>query len=161
MENDFLRDLEYLGITARIKRLSDVLSTSIRELYKIQGLEIEPSWHLVFLILKRKKSASMGEVAADLNLSQPALTKMVRRMISKGYIEVFRDESDFRKKILRLSSKAEAEFPKFEILWEAGCKAVKEIMELNPEFSGALEQFEDAVYQKSFKDRAIGYLETD
>lgn len=48
MEIDFLVGLEYLGVTARIKRLSDTFFYSIKELYKQLGITIEPSWHLVF-----------------------------------------------------------------------------------------------------------------
>lgn len=56
METDFLVGLEYLGVTARIKRLSDTFFYSIKELYKQLGITIEPSWHLVFLILKDQKN---------------------------------------------------------------------------------------------------------
>ena len=48
MENDFLGELKYLGITARLKRLSDNISTNIKELYKEKDLDIKPSWHLIF-----------------------------------------------------------------------------------------------------------------
>ena len=34
MKKDFLKELEYLGITARLKRLSDAMSYSIKSLYK-------------------------------------------------------------------------------------------------------------------------------
>ncbi len=161
MENDFLRDLEFLGITARLKRLSDALSTSIRELYKDQELTIEPSWHLVFLFLRKNDNCSMGEIAKALQLSQPALTKMINRMESKGYIEVVRDANDNRKKFLMLSAKAEAEFPKFEKVWEAGQKAVMDILEANSEFIRNLEKLENQIRSKSFSDRAIGFLDDE
>ncbi len=161
MENDFLRELEYLGITARLKRLSDTLSTSIREIYKFQELDIEPSWHLVFLFLQQRRTCSMVEIAKALHLSQPALTKMIKRMVSNGYIEVIRDANDNRKKNLMLSAKAEAEFPKFEKVWDAGQNSVREILEETPEFIGSLEVFENQIRNKSFRDRALGFLDDD
>ena len=161
MEKDFLKELEFLGVTARLKRLSDVLSYSIKELYKANGIDIEPSWHLVFLMLKRQNKSTMTEIADALNLSQAATTKMITRMTKKGYVVVLKDEHDSRKKILQLSEKANTELPKFEKIWDAGQKSIREILEPNMEFFKYLEEFETQINNKSFKDRAIEHLKND
>ncbi len=43
MEQDFLKELEFLGVTARIKRLSDSLFYSIKGLYASENIDLEPS----------------------------------------------------------------------------------------------------------------------
>ena len=161
MSNDYLVDLKYLGVTARIKRLSDSLSVSIKELYKAQGLEIEPSWHLVLLLLKNRQQVSMKEMAMELNLSKPALTKMINKMQKSGYVDISVDAEDHRKKLLCLSKKAKDELPVFEKVWSAGQRSVQQILEDNDQFFEALKGFETAHANKSFKDRALEILDED
>ena len=80
MDADYLKTLGHLGVTARIKRLSDTLFYSIRELYRQLGVDMEPSWHLVFLILKQEGKVTMQELSNQLHLSKPAVTKMIKKM---------------------------------------------------------------------------------
>ncbi len=154
MRNDYLKELKYLGVTARLKRLSDILSVSIKELYLANDVEIEPSWHLLLLYLQREKESTMTEIADAFRFSQPAITKMITRMVKKGYIDVKKDESDSRKKILKLSAKAKNNMPKFELIWNAGQKTIKEVLKTNSQFLKNLENFELQIYEKSFKERA-------
>lgn len=158
MTKDFLNDLEYLGVTARIKRLSDSLHYSMKELYATQGIDIEPSWHLIFIILKKNKSMSFVELAEKLNISKPALTKMISRMLGKGYINILGDTSDNRKKMVSLSDKAISSLPMFEKVWEAGQKAVQDMLAKNQHFLGSLSKFESKHSKLSFSDRALKYL---
>lgn len=161
MENDFLKELEYLGITARLKRMSDSLSYSIRDLYKSEDVDIEPSWHLVFLLLKRHKTRTMTEISEALHISQPAIVKMINKMKKRGYLDVINDSQDNRKKQLHLSKKALNELPKFERIWDAGQQSIKDILATNNEFIGALEKFEKEIERNNFKDRALTYLQND
>jgi DNA-binding MarR family transcriptional regulator len=159
MANDFLRELEFLGVTARIKRLSDTLSTSIKVLYKENGFDIEPSWHLLFLFLKKQPQSTMSEIAEALQYSQPAITKIINRMKAKGYIDVMVDKNDSRKKILTLSKRAKRELPKFEKVWDAGQKSIREILKTKKEFINYLEIFETEIKLHSFNERALTKLE--
>ena len=58
--DDYLGAMKHLGLTARIKRLNDALNYGIKDLYKSEGLDIEPSWHLVLLLLKKEKKIFMS-----------------------------------------------------------------------------------------------------
>ncbi|NJO92747.1 MAG: MarR family transcriptional regulator [Chloroflexia bacterium] len=161
MEQDFLKDLEFLGVTARIKRLSDSLFYSIKELYNSQNIDIEPSWHLVLLILKEKEKISMMEMAEMLNLSKPAVTKLITKMQQMRYVIIVSDKNDARKKMLELSEKAKHKLPRFEKIWEAGQKAVQQILEGNPHFMEALSEFERKHSEESFSKRATKNLLND
>lgn len=156
--DDYLRDLDALGVTARIKRLSDTLSASIRELYGKTGLDLEPSWHLVFLLLREQPEMTMSEVAAACRLTQPAITRIIGGMQKKGYVTIRRDKQDSRKKLLRLTGKAHKNLPLFEAVWDAGQRAVREILEANRGFMPGLAKFEAAIAQESFESRALNHL---
>jgi len=161
MKNDYLRELGHLGVTARLKRLSDVLTCSIKDLYKAIGLDIEPSWHLVFLMLKSEERCTMKEIADAFQMSQPAVTKMIARMMKKGYVTIARDRSDGRKRVLRLSRKAKLRLPKFERIWHAGQDSIREILASNKDFLGNLEKLEKELDRKSFAERAMERVDDD
>ncbi|MEZ5357240.1 MAG: MarR family transcriptional regulator [Candidatus Zixiibacteriota bacterium] len=158
MENDFLKDLKSLGVTARLKRLSDALSSQIKDLYKSQGVDIEPSWHLVFLLLKKNQAMTMSELAEACRLSQPAMTKMIARIRKKGYITIAGDSEDNRKKVLTLSIKAINLMPKFEHIWDAGQKSIRDILRSNKAFLQSVEAIEQELAEKSFTERALSHL---
>ena len=159
MKQDFLKELEFLGVTARIKRLSDALFYSIKELYKIENIDLEPSWHLLLLILKRERKMSMVDLASALHLSKPALTKMANKMAHKGYLNINPDAVDGRRKVVSLSKKALSMLPKFERIWEAGQKAIQEMLTDNPAFMSALAAFEKQHAEAPFSQRALKQLE--
>ncbi len=98
------------------------------------------------------------KLASALNLSKPALTKMANKMQQKGYIVISMGSADMRKKTVELSEKAYLIFPKFERIWDAGQKAVKEMLTENPHFISALHEFEKQQNEQSFKDRALKHL---
>lgn len=161
LSGDFLQDLDHLGVTARLKRLSDTLSASIKELYRSQGVDIEPSWHLVFLYLKEHGSATMTDIATSLRLSQPAMTKMLERMVARGYLEVERDAADGRRKNVRLSARARRRLPRLERIWAAGRATVREILGSDPAFLAQLAEFESRIAKKSFEERTMERLGRD
>ncbi len=158
MENDFLRELEFLGVTARLKRLSDALSVSIKELYRTNGVDFEPSWHLVLLFLQNR-TATPTEIATALKLSQPAVTTMLRRMVAKGYLDVIPDHGDGRKKNVQLSAKARDSLPALRRVWAAGEVAIREILGSETAFLGQLKAFENQIDAKSFVRRAVEHLD--
>ncbi|KAB2868962.1 MAG: MarR family transcriptional regulator [Bacteroidales bacterium] len=161
MEKDFLKELEFLGVTARIKRLSDSLFYDIKSLYNANGIDIEPSWHLVLLILKRKEFLSMVELSELLSLSKPAVTKMIKKMQQLDYIVIDSDGADNRKKMITLSAKAIDNMPKFEKIWDAGQRSVQQILEGTPYFMDALSDFERKHSEESFSKRALKNLTND
>jgi len=158
MEKDFLKELEFLGITARLKRLSDSMSYSIKSLYKKEGLDIEPSWHLVLLYLKERETATMKEIAEAFNYSQPAITKMMKKMVDRGFLLLETDAIDARKKRISLSPKAKEELPHFEKIWLAGQEAIRKMLLENEGFLLVLEQMEMANQQLSFEERVYQEL---
>ena len=159
--NDFLNELKYLGITARIKRLNDALTYSIKRLYESQDMDIEPSWHLILLLLKKNKQLSSIELSKRIQISQPAITKVIKKMIAKGYVKQTMSSVDNRIKIIELTVKSHQNFPKWEKVWDAGQNAIAEMLADNAIFFNALSAFEAQQMQLSFKERAQRLLERE
>ena len=161
MKNDFLKELGYLGLIARLKRLSDSILYSIRDLYKSEDIDIEPNWHLVFLILKKHKTRTITEIAEAFQLSQPAVVKIINKMKKKGYIDIINDANDNRKRHLKLSQKAISQLPFFEKIWNGGQESIKEMLQENEAFLELLEKLEQQLENKSFKERVLNHLQND
>lgn len=153
MKEDFLKELEYLGFTARIKRISDALIYNSRELYKAMDLGIEPNWHLIFLALKKEEKLSVTELAEMLHLSHQAIVKIANKMKSGGYIASIPSRDDSRKQLLYLTEKSLEEFPKYEKEWNN----IKSIIEdlVSPEFFHNIQSFEEKIAKESFAERYL------
>lgn len=161
MDNDFLKEVGYYGVTARLKRLSDTLLYSAKDLYNSEELGIEPNWHLVFLILKKYKKRTMSQIAETFHLSQTAIIKIINKMKEKGYLEVLPDAQDKRKQQLQLSEKALKELPRLEKLWDAGHQSIVDLLADSPDFLESLEKLEQKVREANFKERTLENLKND
>lgn len=158
MKYDFVNELGYLGLSVRLKRLSDAMVHSGRQMYKQLGLDIEPNWFLVFKLLKKYYKLSVTEMAAKLHFSHPSIITMVGKMEQAGYLNSTVDKSDSRKKHFFLSTKAEENLPRFEEVWSAGTEGVKKLFPENSNFLASLEVLEVQYSQKDFKERTLNEL---
>ncbi|WP_345948946.1 helix-turn-helix domain-containing protein [Mucilaginibacter sp. PAMB04274] len=157
-DKDFLRKLSYAGLSSRIKRLSDALLYSTKDFYHSLGLDIEPNWHLVFLLLKENENLSLADIAERLQLSHPAIIKIVKAMQIKGYVQAKKDENDSRKQILFLTQKSYDALPGFERCWTACVLTMQEIAADNNDFLDALTKIEEKIKVSNYKDRTIKNL---
>src|SRR5699024_3180774 len=113
-------EIGYPGLTARLKRLNDQFVYQTKAFYDMKEIDIEPNWHMIFLLLQKYETMTVMEMAEELNLSHPAIVRLVDKMKKKGYIRSRRDKDDRRKYQLSLSRKAEQKLPQLEEYWKAG-----------------------------------------
>jgi|TARA_R110002096_G_C14528471_1_gene717537 DNA-binding MarR family transcriptional regulator len=156
-----MKQYNHLTFTARLKRISDNLLYSAKDLYKSLDLEIEPNWHLIFLLFKGKDTLTITEIAQELQISQPGVIKIVNKMKGKNYLKTERDKKDSRVQLLKLTSKSKKELPKLEKIWNAGEKSIVDVLNNDTEIFNQLDQIEKAVSESSFKERTQIHLEND
>lgn len=131
MEKDFLQSLDYIGFTARIKRLSDAIMYDARNIYNHSDLDIEPNWHIIFLLLKEHKELTVTEIAKRLRFSHPGIIKITKKMKERGYLNSRPDSHDQRKAILSLSKKSLKQFPLFEEEWDCIQSVIEGMLDKN------------------------------
>jgi DNA-binding MarR family transcriptional regulator len=153
MERDFLQSLKFIGFTARIKRLSDGLLYDAIKVYKNSDVDIEPNWHLVFLLLKEKEKLTVTEIAKELGFSHPAIIKIIKKMRENDYLEAISDEKDHRKTYLQLSKKSINELPKLEENWNQIQSVIKEFVD--EDFLLKLNHMEQQLQELSLFERYI------
>ncbi|PCI02697.1 MAG: hypothetical protein COB81_04915 [Flavobacteriaceae bacterium] len=157
MENDFLQEMGYMALATRLKRLSDKMTHSGRQMYKELGMDMEPNWFVVFKILQKYPQLSVVEIAKKIHFSHPSVVSMVKKMIASGYLVSRSSPSDMRKQLLVLTPKAHQKLPEFEILWEAGVIGISETLK-NTNFMEELSDLENAFEKTSFKSSTLKAL---
>lgn len=149
--SDFLQTLAFAGFTARIKRLSESLMSDAKLVYKASSIDIEPNWHLVFLLLKAHGEMSVTEIAEALGFSHPAIIKICQKMINKGYLESIEHPTDSRKKLMNLTAKSHAQIPEFEQNWTLIESVIQEYVDVD--FLNKLSEIEAALADKKMVER--------
>lgn len=156
--DDFLKALEIEGLTSRLKRLSDTMLYETKDLYKSLDLEIEPNWNLIFRLLQAHQELTIMEISERLQLSHPAVIKIVNKMKKTGYILTYSDKSDKRKQILRLSEKAMVKLRDFESIWEVQNAEIGKLLSECPHFMEELEKVETKLREQNYKQRILNKL---
>ncbi len=159
MKEDYIAQLHLEGLPSRLKRLSDSLLYSTRDLYKTMDVSIEPNWNLVFRILKDYETLTITEIAEKLQFSHPAVIKITSKMKKNGYIISAADTKDRRKQILKLSDKARAEMGYLESLWLTQVEVIKELFAESPTFMQELSKIENKIATLDYKQRVLNSME--
>ena len=119
MERDFIKELGYKALDNRLKRISDKMFHDTRKFFKHIKLDVEPSWHLVFKLLKENEILTMVEIAEYLGYSHPSMVVLLKKMADKGYIISEKDAFDKRKQNIKLTQKSIDLLPSLEQVWES------------------------------------------
>nr|WP_321411586.1 MarR family transcriptional regulator [uncultured Allomuricauda sp.] len=153
MRNDFLYEMGFPGLTGRLKRLNDLFVNQTKQFYKEYDIDIEPNWHMIFLLLEKNEKLSIQEIADNLQISHPGVIKLTKKMKRNGYLDSEHDSEDNRKHLLKLSGKAKQKLPELHRYWRAGNQAIAELLNNNKQLLEALRTVEQNMEVSDFKER--------
>ncbi|MDB9961180.1 MarR family transcriptional regulator [Oceanihabitans sp.] len=153
MENDFIKELGYRALDNRLKRLSDKMSHDTRKFFKQIDLDVEPSWHLVFKLLKEYEILTMVEIAHQLGYTHPSMVVMLKKMTVKGYIVSKKDAKDKRKQNIKLTQKSIDLLPKLEQVWNSCEDAIYKMLKEDLSILKHLNDIEASLKATPFNER--------
>ncbi len=153
MGNDFLYEMGFPGLTGRFKRLNDLFVTQTRQFYQEHNIDIEPNWHMIFLLLEKNEKLAVTEIADHLQISHPGVIKLIKKMKRNGYLDSEQDSQDSRKHLLKLSHKAKQKLPELHAYWKAGNQAIAEMLDNNKRLLEELKVVEQNMEISDFKER--------
>ena len=116
-----------LALGSRLKRLSDTFMKDGKRIYKDLYIDFEPSLMPVFKTIYEQKMISIGKIAEQLEVSQPAVTQFVNNLIKKELLLVIPDQKDKRIKKLKLTDKGHKIIEKLKPVWNIFEKQLKDI----------------------------------
>ncbi len=115
---DFIKELGYLAIATRMKRLTDLFMRGAIEVYQSFDIDFEPRWFALFYLLhSRGESLSISEVSQSLRMSHPAVIQISQMLVKKNLVESFQDEGDRRIRRLRLTDKGREMASALQPIW--------------------------------------------
>lgn len=158
MDEDILKELGYLSLASRLKRISDNMIHSGRQMYKDLGYDIEPNWFLVFLTLERHEALPVTEIAAKLRFSHPSVITIINKMTKAGYVESRKCSEDGRKQWLSLTEKARKQLPLYKKVWEAGTHGLEKML-AGFDLLKTLDHLETQLEEQSFRQRTFDELD--
>lgn len=142
MERDFIKEIGYKALDNRLKRISDRMLHDTRKFFKQIDIDVEPSWHLVFKLLKENDMLTMVDIAEQLGYTHPSMVAMLKKMTAKGYIISERDPVDKRKQNIKLTQKSHDLIPELEHIWNSCEHAIYKMLNKDLSIIGYLDEIE-------------------
>jgi DNA-binding MarR family transcriptional regulator len=153
MVSDFITEQGYRALDNRLKRISDRMSHDTRKFYKEIAVDVEPSWHLIFKLLRNNEFLTMVEIAERLGYSHPSMVVMLKKMTAKGYLVSEKDQNDKRKLKISLTQKSRLLLPQLEKIW-AGCEqAIFQLLQEDLSILKMLDRIETALNNVPLNER--------
>jgi ribosomal protein S18 acetylase RimI-like enzyme len=154
---DFIKDLGYLAIASRMKRLTDRFMKGGIEAYKYLGIDFEPRLFSVFnLIFSQNMALSISEIAASLKISHPAVIQTSQMLVKKGLVRSFQDREDRRIRRLVITGKGKELGNLLLPVWNDFVSATVELFEkADVDMLGAIERIEAQLDEEEVGSRII------
>lgn len=116
-----------LALGSRLKRLSDSFMKDGKKIYKDLYIDFEPSLMPVFKTIYEEEEISIGKIAQQLDITQPAVTQFVNNLMKRKLLKVIPDKKDKRKKKVALTNKGFRTIEKLHPIWTIFEKQLKDI----------------------------------
>ena len=157
---DFIKDLGYLAVATRMKRLTDRLMKGAGEVYKALGIDFEPRYFAVFYLLSRSEDPlSISQIASALRISHPAVIQTTQLLLKKKLVVSSRDDSDKRKRLLALSNKGLQAAKEMQPIWDDFIVATVELFkDSGVNILDIYKKIEDALDDKELAERILGHI---
>jgi len=142
------------GLGTQLRHLIELLDGAVQQAYVDAGLDYRPRYTPVMRVLAQQQSATVGELAEQAGITQPAATQTVALMKKEGLLLVAASGEDGRQRVVRLSPQGEALLPQLQACWRATKRAADSLdAELEFPLSACLAQAIEVLGQHSFGDR--------
>ncbi len=154
MKRNIIEELGSLALATRLKSLSERLAKDVGLIYKELSFDFEPRWFAMIYALKGKDTLAVTELSAMLQQTHPAVNQVANVLVEKGLVIESKDETDQRKRLLKLSRSGSALVNKMEGIWEKIKVANDELLkETDPDFLVRVQKLEEALEDRNMYDR--------
>lgn len=142
------------GLGTQLRHLIELLDGAVEASYVEAGLDYRPRYTPVMRALIAQEPLTIGEIAAQAGITQPAATQTVALMIKQGLVTAAAGKADGRQKMIRLSAAGQAMLPQVQRCWQATAAAAASLdAQLTHPLSSVLAEAIAALGEQSFGDR--------
>lgn len=157
---DFIKELGYLAIATRMKRLTDRFMRGAIEVYQSFGIDFEPRWFALFYLLHSQGgSLSISEISQSLKMSHPAVIQISQMLVKKELIESFQDEGDRRIRRLNLTDRGREMASELQPIWNDFEIATAKMFEgAGVDMLDLVQKIESELNRESISERIINQV---
>jgi len=156
MVRDVTRELGYLPLGSRLKRVGERLQAETARFLLAEGIDLPQGVWPLLVTLHQEGPLTIGDLASALGVSQPGVTRSIRQLEAAGIVEAVRDGGDQRRKPVAITEKGAAILAKAQgDLWPYVEAAVREMCApLDGPILGQLDRIEAELDRLSLDRRA-------
>lgn len=103
MIEDVVKELGYLTLGTRLKRLGERLQAQTQVVIESEGVDVPASHFPLLGALERLGALSVGELTEAIGLSQPGITRMLDKLQAEGWVHSTQSTSDRRVRTIELT----------------------------------------------------------
>ena len=142
------------GLGTQLRHLIELLDGAVEASYVEAGLNYRPRYTPVMRALATTDALTIGEIAAQAGITQPAATQTVAVMVKEGLLVTSAGKRDGRQKMVRLSEAGREMLPRLQQCWEATAQAAASLdAQLPYPLSSTLANAIEALEAESFGER--------
>ena len=155
---DVVADEGAVMLGSRLKRLAERLQSGAERVAVDCGLPTQPSQMPLLAALYRAGPMSIGEAVEMLGISQPAVTRILTRLVEMGLVETMRDDRDQRSKTMALTAAGRETMDLASAtMWPRLRMAVNELCDV-PALLTQVEAIERALAERPLESRPLDGL---
>ncbi len=147
-----------LAIAARLQRLCDQIRKEGSLIYKESGVDFEPKWFPVIIVLTKKAPLSIAEIANEIGLAHPSVIQLVKELEEKNLVKSSAHKVDKRIRLIDLTPKAYKTIQQMKPVWAKMIKGLEEITDTKNNLMKAMTEVEEKIKQESFYARTTRML---
>ena len=142
------------GLGTQLRHLIELLDGAVEQSYLDAGLNYRPRYTPVMKALLQREPLTIGEIAIQAGITQPAATQTVALMVKEGLLTAAAGKLDGRQKVIKLSKNGHALLGQIQQCWQATAAAADNLdAQLPYPLSTALAQAIAALEQQPFGAR--------
>lgn len=157
MSQDVIRELGYLALGTRLKRLGERLQSGTQSVMEGAGIAIAAGQFPLLAAVERLGPLTVGDLAEALGVTQPGITRSVAQLVTLGLLVVKPSSDDQRRRMVSLSAEGRraVEAGKRDV-WPRVEAAVAELCaELDGSLLDQLAAIEDRLAERPLQLRSV------
>ena len=103
MVEDVVKELGYLTLGTRLKRLGERLQAQTQVLLEYEGVDLPASHFPVLAALDRLGALNVGELTEAVGMSQPGVTRLLDKLVAEGLVSSAQLADDRRVRTIALT----------------------------------------------------------
>jgi len=151
---NLITEMGAFAFASRLMRLSERLKSEVSTVYHSCGMDFDDHWFLVGYMLSDQPSMTVIDMASQLGVSRPRLTRMIEEMVTHGLVCLEMDKEDSGQKRVSLTDDGEETVVELRKIWQAVGEATAELIsESHPDLLETLTKMEAGLDDRSLFSR--------